>query len=92
MGGAGTFVNVDEDLGSLKPSSMSFVEAAAIPFAGQTDLLALDLAEIGAGTRVVILGASGGVGSLAVQIAKAHEAYVIGCVAAEVQISSGHLA
>ena len=35
-GGAGTFVNVDEDLVSLKPSSMSFAEAAAIPLAGQT--------------------------------------------------------
>ena len=77
-GGAGTFVNVDEDLVSLKPSSMSFVEATAIPLAGQTALLAMDLAKIGAGTRVAILGASGGVGSLAVQIAKARGAYVIG--------------
>ena len=69
-GGAGTFVDVDENLVSHKPGLMSFLEAAAIPLAGQTALLALDMAEVGPGARVVIIGASGGVGSLAVQIAR----------------------
>ncbi len=77
-GGAGNCVNVDENLVSHKPGLMSFLEAAAIPLAGQTALLALDMAKVGPGARVAIIGASGGVGSLAVQIAKAHGAYVIG--------------
>lgn len=77
-GGAGTLVNVDENLVSLKPTSMSFIEAAAIPLAGQTALLALDVVKVGAGARLAIIGASGGVGSLAVQIAKAQGVYVIG--------------
>ncbi len=77
-GGAATFVNVDESLVSLKPPSLSFIEAAALPLAGQTALLALDMAGVGHSDRVAIVGASGGVGSLAVQIAKAKEAYVVG--------------
>jgi NADPH:quinone reductase-like Zn-dependent oxidoreductase len=52
------------------PASLSFEEAAAIPLAAQTALQALrDLARVRAGHRVVIHGASGGVGTYAVQIA-----------------------
>lgn len=55
-----------------KPEQMSFVEAAAIPLAGLTALQAMrDLAGVTTGNRVCIHGASGGVGTLAVQIAKA---------------------
>ena len=73
-GGAAAFVRVDEALVSLKPASMSFIEAAALSLAGQTALLAFDAARIGPGASVAIVGASGGVGSLVVQIAKAHGA------------------
>ena len=55
-----------------KPASVSFEEAAAVPIAGLTALQALrDHGALQAGERVLINGASGGVGTLAVQIAKA---------------------
>jgi NADPH:quinone reductase-like Zn-dependent oxidoreductase len=60
-----------------KPKSMSFEEAAAIPIAGMTAYIALrDKGAITAGKRVLINGASGGVGTFAVQIAKHYGADV----------------
>jgi len=62
-----------------KPASLSFDEAAGIPVAGMTALQALrDRGRIRAGQKVLITGASGGVGSFAVQIAKAYGAEVTG--------------
>lgn len=62
-----------------KPGEIDHVEAAGLPLAGLTAWQALvDTAELHAGQRVLILGAAGGVGHLAVQIAKARGAYVIG--------------
>ncbi len=59
------------------PDELSDVEAAAIPLAGLTAWQALvDTAAVEDGTRVLILGAAGGVGHLAVQIAKAYGAWV----------------
>lgn len=59
------------------PAGLGHAEAAAIPLAALTALQALrDLAAVGPGDRVVIHGASGGVGTLAVQIAKALGAQV----------------
>jgi len=64
---------------ALKPKTLSYVEAAAIPLAGITAWETLiNRANIRAGQRVLILRASGGVGSLAIQIAKARGCYVIG--------------
>jgi len=61
------------------PEGLSDVEAAALPLAGLTAWQALvETADVGDGTRVLILGAAGGVGHLAVQIAKARGAYVLG--------------
>jgi NADPH:quinone reductase-like Zn-dependent oxidoreductase len=61
-----------------KPPNLTFEEAAAIPVAATTALQGLrDKGELKAGQRVLILGAGGGVGSFAVQIAKAHGAQVI---------------
>lgn len=63
----------------LKPGEMDHVEAAGLPLAGLTAWQALvEAARIEAGQRVLILGAAGGVGHLAVQIAKHHDCYVIG--------------
>jgi NADPH:quinone reductase-like Zn-dependent oxidoreductase len=59
-----------------KPSSADWVHAAALPTAGLTAYQAL--AEIAPGDRVLIHAAAGGVGHLAVQIAKTRGAYVIG--------------
>jgi NADPH:quinone reductase-like Zn-dependent oxidoreductase len=66
------------------PAGLSDVEAAALPLAGLTAWQALvETADVQSGRRVVILGAAGGVGHLAVQIAKALGAYVIGTARAE---------
>jgi len=78
-GGASEFANVEQDLVSLKPGSISFAEAAALPLAAQTALLALEKGGVGEGSRICIIGASGAVGSFAVQIAKAlGAAHVVG--------------
>jgi NADPH:quinone reductase-like Zn-dependent oxidoreductase len=59
------------------PSRLSFVEAAAVPIAGATALLGLrDQAGLQPGERVLIVGAAGGVGTFAVQIAKSMDAEV----------------
>ena len=60
-----------------KPANLSFEQAAAIPVAAITALQALrDKGQVKAGQEVLILGAGGGVGSFAVQIAKAYGATV----------------
>jgi NADPH:quinone reductase-like Zn-dependent oxidoreductase len=64
---------------SLKPANLSFDQAAAVPVSGSTALQAVrDHGRVQAGEKVLILGASGGVGSFAVQIAKAFGAEVTG--------------
>jgi len=66
-----------------KPESLDHVQAAAIPLVGLTAWQALvDTAGIGEGSRVLINGAAGGVGHLAVQVAKARGAYVIALASA----------
>jgi NADPH:quinone reductase-like Zn-dependent oxidoreductase len=62
-----------------KPASLSFEEAAAVPMAGETALRAIrDVGEVQPGHRVLVNGAAGGVGHLAVQIAVALGAEVTG--------------
>jgi NADPH:quinone reductase-like Zn-dependent oxidoreductase len=62
-----------------KPAGLTFTDAAASVMTGLTALVAMrDVAQVGAGTRVLINGASGGVGTMAVQIAKALGAEVTG--------------
>jgi NADPH:quinone reductase-like Zn-dependent oxidoreductase len=66
------------------PEGLSFEEAAALPLAALTAWQALvDTAQVGDGQTVLINGASGGVGHLAVQVAKARGARVIGTARAE---------
>jgi NADPH:quinone reductase-like Zn-dependent oxidoreductase len=69
------------DLGEIarKPANLGFDEAAAVPISGETALQALrDRGEIESGDRVLVIGASGGVGTYAVQLAKAFGAEVTG--------------
>jgi NADPH:quinone reductase-like Zn-dependent oxidoreductase len=62
-----------------KPARLSFEEAAAVPISGLTALQAIrDKGKVRSGQRVLIIGAAGGVGTLAVQIAKASGAHVTG--------------
>jgi NADPH:quinone reductase-like Zn-dependent oxidoreductase len=62
-----------------KPQALTHLEAGALPLAGLTAWQALvDTADVGPGQRVLIHAAAGGVGHLAVQIAKARGAHVIG--------------
>ena len=62
-----------------KPSNLTYAQAAAIPVSGVTALQALrNHGRVQAGQRVMVIGASGGVGSFAVQIAKTLGAHVTG--------------
>ncbi len=68
---------------ALKPKSLGFTAAAGVPLAGLTAWTALfEQGQLRAGQRILIQGASGGVGSFAVQFAKAKGAYVIGTASA----------
>src|SRR5881275_1172811 len=77
-GGWPEFVTVKEWEVAAKPKSLSFAEAAAVPMCALTAWQALvDTAQLQAGQTILIHGGSGGVGSFAVQIAKARGAKVV---------------
>jgi NADPH:quinone reductase-like Zn-dependent oxidoreductase len=64
------------------PGALGFVDAAGLPIALETATRVLDQLEVGAGTTVLLSGASGGIGSTAVQLAGARGARVIGTASA----------
>lgn len=83
-GGFAEYVAVREDLVALKPKNPSFEQAAAVPMAAVTALLAVcDKGRVEPGQRVLVNGASGGVGTFAVQIAHTLGAVVTGVCSAQ---------
>lgn len=79
FGGFAEYVSAPAAAFALKPRSVSFEEAAAVPMAGVTALQGLrQHGGVSAGKTVLVNGASGGVGHFAVQIAKAYGAVVTG--------------
>jgi NADPH:quinone reductase-like Zn-dependent oxidoreductase len=71
-----------------KPANISFVQAAAVPVSGCTALQAIrDRAKVRPGQRVLVIGAGGGVGTFAVQLAKLFGAAVTGvCSTSKVEL------
>jgi NADPH:quinone reductase-like Zn-dependent oxidoreductase len=73
------YASVPQDQLAPMPSTLSFEQAAAVPISGLAALQGLrDVGEVQAGQRVLVIGAAGGVGSFAVQLAKAFGAHVTG--------------
>jgi NADPH:quinone reductase-like Zn-dependent oxidoreductase len=73
------YASVPQSQLALKPTNLTFEQAAAVPISGFAALQALrDTGGIQPGQQVVVIGASGGVGSFAVQLAKAFGAQVTG--------------
>jgi NADPH:quinone reductase-like Zn-dependent oxidoreductase len=73
------YASAPEDNLAATPANLTFEQAAAVPTSGFAALQALrDEAEVQAGQRVLVIGAGGGVGSFAVQLAKAFGAEVTG--------------
>src|SRR5579859_7615807 len=87
-GGFAEYVCVAQDFVERKPAGLTFEHAAALPLAALTALQGLrDVAGVKPGQPVLIVGASGGVGTFAVQIAKALGAVVTGvCSARNVEL------
>ena len=78
-GGYAEYAIVKTDEIAPKPQSLDFENAAAVPLGALTAWQAMfDVASLSSGQRILITGASGGVGSMAVQLAKAKGAFVIG--------------
>jgi NADPH:quinone reductase-like Zn-dependent oxidoreductase len=73
------YVAVDRGQLASKPSNVTFEQTATVPISGIAALHAVrDQGEVRSGQAVLVIGASGGVGSMAVQVAKAHGAEVTG--------------
>ena len=90
FGAFAEYVRVPADLVAAKPAGLPFDQAAAVPLAALTALQGLrDHGQVEAGRRVLIVGASGGVGTFAVQIARSLGAEVTGvCSTRNVELVS----
>jgi NADPH:quinone reductase-like Zn-dependent oxidoreductase len=79
-GGSGSFAEIvasNNTNASFKPTSLDFTQSAALPLVGASALQGIEEElKVQAGQKVLIQGGAGGIGSLAIQIAKMHGAYV----------------
>ncbi|MEO3826490.1 NAD(P)-dependent alcohol dehydrogenase [Actinomadura sp. B10D3] len=79
LGSFAELVAVPQDRLAVKPGDLTFEQAASVSMAGHTALQGLrDVGKISAGQRVLIIGASGGIGTFAVQLARTFGAEVTG--------------
>jgi NADPH:quinone reductase-like Zn-dependent oxidoreductase len=82
------YANARQDMVAPKPANLTFQQAATVPITGTTALQAVrDKGRVKSGQNVLIIGAAGGVGSFAVQIARAFGAHVTGvCSTAQLDL------
>ena len=78
VGSFAEYASAKPSMLATKPANLSFEQAASVPISGSTALQAIRKANVQPGQHVLIIGASGGVGTFAVQIAKASGADVTG--------------
>ena len=77
MGTFAEYIAVDQAAVAMKPKNLTFEEAAAIPLVGLTSYQALhDIMNVQPGQKVLIQAGSGGIGTIAIQLAKLAGAYV----------------
>ena len=70
------FVAIDENMICLKPTNLSFEEAASLPLVGLTTIQAFERADLKSGDKILIHAGSGGIGTFAIQFAKKIGAYI----------------
>ncbi|CZF77342.1 Zinc-type alcohol dehydrogenase-like protein [Grimontia celer] len=85
QGSLADFMLADENLVSKKPSTLSMREAAALPLVGITAYEGLVRANVKAGQKVLVHGGTGGVGHVAVQVAKQMGAEVYATISSDAQ-------
>lgn len=86
QGSYAQFTVSKQNLLAHKPKNLSFEESAAVPMAGLTAYQGLSIAGIDSEKRILILGGAGGVGSFAVQIAKAYDCEVVATAGTQNQL------
>jgi len=91
LGGFAEYISLAADQVVRKPANLTFVQAAGVPIAATTALRGVrDAGNVQRGDRVLVNGAAGGVGSFAVQIARARGAHVTGvCSSGSVELVRG---
>lgn len=91
QGTAAEYAVVDEACAAAKPASLTYAEAASLPLVALTSMQALEKAAVGAGSRVLVLGGTGGTGTVALQLAKAGGAaeVICTCSAAGAEMARG---